>query len=92
LPAIASFPPFPTLLFLACTNVAVILTAARVVARSRDALQASQEQLYFHTWQLRQFVPGEAYDVVATTSARPAAPGVKPPGGPRLPRGRPDGA
>ena len=88
LPAIADFPPFPTVLFLACTNVAVILTAARVVARSRDALHATQEQLYFHTWQLRQFVPGEAYDVVATNAA---APSVKPPSAPRLPRGRPDG-
>ena len=54
-----------------CTNLAVVVTAARFVARARDALHATQEQLYFHTWQLRQFVPGEAYGVVATQSIPP---------------------
>jgi serine/threonine-protein kinase len=71
LPQIASFPRVPTLIFLLSTNLGVILTASLFVARSRDALHATQEQLYFHTWQLRQFVPGEAYGAVATRSVPP---------------------
>jgi hypothetical protein len=74
LPQIAFFPRVPTLVFLLASNVAVVVTASLFVARSRDALHATQVQLYFHTWQLRQFVPGEAYGAVATRSIRPAAP------------------
>jgi serine/threonine-protein kinase len=73
LPRIASLPAVPTLVFLLATNLAVIIGAARLVARSRDAMQATQEQLYFHAWQLRQFVPGEAYGAVAAPSMAPPA-------------------
>ncbi|MGO8999468.1 MAG: protein kinase domain-containing protein [Polyangiaceae bacterium] len=73
LPQIVAFPRIPTLVFLLTTNIAVIVTASLFVARSRDALHATQEQLYFHTWQLRQFVPGEAYGAVATRSIAPPA-------------------
>jgi serine/threonine-protein kinase len=72
LPQIAYFPRVPTLVFLLASNIAVVVTASLFVARSRDALHATQEQLYFHTWQLRQFVPGDAYDAVATRSIPPA--------------------
>ena len=71
LPQIAFFPRVPTLVFLLAANIAVVITASRFVARSRDALHATQEQLYFQTWQLRQFVPGEAYGAVATHSSAP---------------------
>ena len=71
LPQIASFPRIPTLVFLFATNIAVVMIASLFVARSRDALHATQEQHYFHIWQLRQFVPGEAYEAVATRSAPP---------------------
>ena len=74
LPQIAFFPRIPTLVFLLATNIAVVVTASRFVARSRDALHATQEQLYFQTWQLRQFVPGEAYEAVATRSVPPPGP------------------
>jgi serine/threonine-protein kinase len=77
LPQIAFFPRIPTLVFLLATNIAVVVTASRFVARSRDALHATQEQLYFQTWQLRQFVPGEAYDAVATHSSIPPGAGSR---------------
>jgi serine/threonine-protein kinase len=72
LPQIASFPPVPSLVFLFLTNIAVIVTASILVARSRDALHATQERLYFHTWQLRQFVPGDAYGAATPSIAPPA--------------------
>jgi serine/threonine-protein kinase len=71
LPQIAWFPPIPTLVFLFFTNIAVIVTASIFVARSRDALHATQERLYFHTWQLRQFVPSEAYGAATPSIAPP---------------------
>ncbi len=72
LPQIMRFPPVPTLVFLFFTNVAVIVTASIFVARFRDALHATQERLYFHTWQLRQFVPSEAYGAATPSIAPPA--------------------
>jgi serine/threonine protein kinase len=74
LPQIAFFPRLPTLVFLFAANIAVVVTASRFVARSRDALHATQEQLYFQTWQLRQFVPGAAYDAVAPHAAAAPTP------------------
>jgi hypothetical protein len=64
LPHVAGMPQVPTLACLVVTNLAAIWTAAYIVARFRDALASTEERLYFHTWQLRQFVPGEAYPAV----------------------------
>jgi serine/threonine-protein kinase len=68
-PHIASFPRTATLVFLAITNFACIATSAFIVARFRDALVAAEKRLYFQTWQLRQFVPADAYKRVAPHSS-----------------------
>jgi serine/threonine protein kinase len=60
LPRALEFPEKPTLVFLLVTNVALLVTAALFVGRFKDALTATENRLYMQTWQLRQFVPGEA--------------------------------
>jgi serine/threonine-protein kinase len=77
LPQILAFPRVPTLVFLLATNLSVILVASLFVARFRDTLHATQERLTFQTWQLRQFVPGEAYGAVASPSVAPPPPAPK---------------
>jgi serine/threonine-protein kinase len=73
LPRIHHFPEAPTLVFLLLTNVAIVVTVAIFVARFRDALEATEEKLYFQTWQLRQFVPGAAYGAVGPRPEYPSA-------------------
>jgi serine/threonine-protein kinase len=70
-PQIAWFTPVPTLVFLFLTQLAVVVTASIFVARFRDALHASQERLYFQAWQLRQFMPKEAYGAAARGTIPP---------------------
>ena len=53
------------------SRIAVVITASIFVARFRDALHASQERLYFQAWQLRQFMPKEAYGAAARGTIPP---------------------
>jgi len=59
-PRIVELPETGTLLFLLLANLAVIVTASLLVARFRDALVATERQLQFQAWQLRQLVPEDA--------------------------------
>ena len=48
------------MIFLALTNVAIVLTSALSVIRIRSALGEAERQLMLYAWHLRGFVPDSA--------------------------------
>ena len=67
LPVMLRFPPVPTQVFLLVTNLSIIVSASVMLAKIRNTLTRIEEQMYVHTWQLRQLVPEQA----RPASARP---------------------
>src|SRR5262249_39518761 len=65
LPQIAELPRVPTFVTLTLANAVVLVAASILVGRARAPRAATEERLWFHAWQLRQLVPGEARDRVA---------------------------
>ena len=59
-PWMLGFPPLPTQVFLLVNSVALIVAASVMLARVRNTLTGIEEQMYVHTWQLRQLVPEQA--------------------------------
>ncbi len=59
-PAMLSFSPVPTHVFLLASNLGLIITASVILARFRDTLSGVERRLHVQTWQLRQLVPEEA--------------------------------
>jgi hypothetical protein len=65
------FPPAPTQAFLLVSNVAVIASAAVLMARFRNTLVGVEERLHVQAWQLRQLVPEQVH--AASTGPLPRA-------------------
>jgi serine/threonine-protein kinase len=55
------FPPIPTQAFLLLSNVSVVIAAAFLMARFRNALSRVEQRLHVQAWQLRQLVPDSAH-------------------------------
>jgi serine/threonine-protein kinase len=66
-PVMLAFPPLPTQAFLLVNTLSLIVAASVMLARVRNLLTGIEEQMYVHTWQLRQLVPEQA----RPASARP---------------------
>ncbi len=66
-PVMLGFPPLPTQVFLLVNSLGIIVAASVMLGRVRDLLTGIEEQMYVHTWQLRQLVPEQA----RPASARP---------------------
>jgi serine/threonine-protein kinase len=59
-PFMLGFPALPTQVFLLVNTLALIVAASVMLARVRNLLTGIEEQMYVHTWQLRQLVPEQA--------------------------------
>jgi serine/threonine-protein kinase len=66
-PVMLAFPPLPTQAFLLVNTLSLVVAASVMLARVRNLLTGIEEQMYVHTWQLRQLVPEQA----RPASARP---------------------
>jgi len=68
------FPPGPTQAFLLVSNVAVIVSAAVLMARFRNTLVGVEERLHVQAWQLRQLVPEQVHAASAGPLPRAEGP------------------
>jgi serine/threonine-protein kinase len=59
-PWMLGFPSVPTQVFLLENSVVLVIAASVMLARVRNTLTGIEEQMYVHTWQLRQLVPEQA--------------------------------
>ncbi len=59
-PGMLSFPAVPTQIFMLVNTLATIVVASALIAQIRNTLTRVEEQMYVHTWQLRQLVPDHA--------------------------------
>ncbi len=59
-PVMLGFPAVPTQVFLLVNSLALVIAASVMLARVRNTLTGIEEQMYVHTWQLRQLVPEQA--------------------------------
>jgi serine/threonine-protein kinase len=59
-PRAIELPPGPTIVFLAVTAVAMIITGSVSSGHVRDALSDAERRLYMYTWHLRELIPTKA--------------------------------
>jgi serine/threonine-protein kinase len=60
LPRMTYLPANQTLLVMASTSLALVVTPAVLGGRVRDALASAERRLFLYAWHLRQLVPDEA--------------------------------